>query len=153
MKRIVSACCLVVLLVSAVTALASEPRIAGQIAGTELCPQFICGVAAFTGDFQGKVGGKGAKGTFLVQVNHDDLPGVGGTADITDGSFILNTTRGTFLGGLTGTLTNVGNDLFQVDATLTVTTGGLGDIRLRAILNHQGLPFVIPTISGELFQP
>lgn len=133
---------------------ASDPTITGKIFGHEVCAQFICTFAAFAGDYQGKIDGKGgAKGTFLVQVNHDPLPTrVGGQAEITEGSWVINTNRGTFLGTLTGTLTYLGNEIFALNATLTVTLGGSGDVQFAGFLNHQGLPFELPTISGEMSQ-
>ena len=66
---------------------ASDPVIEGRVSGIELCPQFICGNAWFTGIYWGEVGGAPAVGTWLAAVNHDPLPkpNSGIEVDITGG--------------------------------------------------------------------
>src|SRR5687768_6840175 len=82
---------LVILVVTSVAS-ASSPTIEGQVSGIELCPQSVCNSAIFAGVFEGTVGGKPAKGSFSVSVEHTDLPTTtGGTASITDGSWFMKT--------------------------------------------------------------
>jgi len=130
------------------TALAADTEIAGQVSGIELCPQFICGSAIFSGVFQGTVDGRPTKGAFSVSVNHDELPDFGDPPSaITGGSWFIRTKRNVFYGDVTtGTITNNGNNTFTVTATLEIANG-TGSACFVGVLNHNVFP---PTIAGDL---
>jgi hypothetical protein len=140
-----------ILLFSSTAQAASNPTIAGQVAGLELCPQFICGVAVFAGAFQGQVGFfPNAKGIVWTALNHGELPTeVGGSTPIFPGGvWELKTWFRRFGGGVTGgQITYIGNNLFQVTIYLTLTAGGSGDLTASVILDHNTL---IPTFGGTL---
>ena len=59
----------------------ADPSIDGQVKGIELCPQFICGNALFTGFYAGEIGGQPAFGTWFAAVDHEPLPEPG-TVDV-----------------------------------------------------------------------
>lgn len=131
---------------------ASNPVINVNTAGIELCPQFICGAAIFTGFLEGQVGGNhNAFGTFVAALTHNPLPDPHATAAITGGVFELRVglrrIRGIVLPG--GTLFNNGNNTFTVDATLVITSGGSGSAQYHGLLNHNTFP---PTIVGTISQ-
>ena len=129
----------------------SNPTIAGQVAGIELCPQFICGVAVFAGVFQGQVGFfPNAKGIVWTALNHGELPTEVGafTPIFPGGIWELKTWFRRFGGVVTGgQITYLGNNLFQVTVNLTLTVGGSGNLTADAILDHNTL---IPTFGGTL---
>jgi hypothetical protein len=129
-------------------AFAADTAVAGQVSGIELCPQFICGSAIFSGLFQGSVDGKPAKGAFSVSVNHGELPDFGDPPSaITGGSWFIRTKRNVLYGNVTtGTITNNGNNTFTVTATLEITNG-TGSACFSGVLNHNDFP---PTITGTI---
>lgn len=131
---------------------ASVPVINVNTFGIELCPQSICGAAIFTGLIHGQVGANGsALGTFAAALTHDPLPEPFQTAELTGGLFEfrvgLRRIRGVVLPG--GTLLNNGNNTFTVDATLLITSGGIGTLHFTGVLNHNTFP---PTIVGTISQ-
>ena len=140
-----------ILLFSSTTAqAASTPTIAGQVAGIELCPQFICGAAIFAGGFQGQVGFfPNAKGIVVTALNHGELPTeVFASTPIFGGVWELKTWFRRFAGYVTGgQITYIGNNMFQVTVNLTLTTGGSGNLTADIILDHNTL---IPTWGGTL---
>jgi hypothetical protein len=130
----------------------SIPIINVNTFGIELCPQFICGAAVFTGLIEGQVGANDhALGTFTAAMTHEPLPEPLDTADLTGGVFEfrvgLRRIRGIVMPG--GTLLNNGNETFTVDATLVITSGGFGTLFFHGLLNHNTL---IPTIIGTVLQ-
>ena len=131
---------------------ASVPVINVGAFGIELCPQSICGAAIFTGLLQGQVGANGhALGTFVAALTHDPLPDPYQPAELTGGVFEfrfgLRRIRGVVLPG--GTLFNNGDNTFTVDATLFITSGGVGTLHFQGLLNHNTFP---PTIVGTVSQ-
>jgi hypothetical protein len=117
--------------------------------GIELCPQFICGSAIFTGVLSGEVAGiQTSQGAFTVLVNHDDLPTVTlESAAITGGSFQLRAGARTFRGSiLGGTLTLAAPGEFAVQMLLVSPTAG--PLVFQGTLSHNTFP---PTISGHIF--
>jgi hypothetical protein len=140
-----------ILFFSSTAQAASNPTIAGQTAGLELCPQFICGVAVFAGAFQGQVGFfPNAKGIVWTALNHGELPtDVGAFTPIFFGGvWELKTLFRRFGGVVTGgQITYIGNNMFQVTVNLTLTTGGSGNLTADVILDHNTL---IPTFGGTL---
>ena len=136
---------------------ASRPVIAGDLTGQEVCFQFICGAAIFTGMFHGQVGNdQGVSGTWTVRATHRDLPtSVGGTAAITGGEWQL--LAGQLYGGRVrrGTITFLGNDQYQINADLQLRHGGNGSLTFVGVLDHRPLnqtPPSAPTVSGQLQQ-
>src|SRR5215211_4822164 len=108
---------------------ASSPAISGTISGIELCPQFICGEAVFSGAFAGTVGHKPTAGVFWTAINHEDLPTVAGeTSAITGGTWMIRTRKAVYAGYVQpgGTLTYNGDNTFTVSLTMVLTTGGTG---------------------------
>ena len=131
---------------------ASLPVINVTTYGIELCPQSICGAAIFTGVLYGQVGlNPKAVGTFAVAVTHEDLPDPYETSAVTGGVFELaiglRRIKGFVAPG--GTLFNNGNNTYTVDATLVITSGGIGTLHYKGLLNHNVFP---PTIIGPLTQ-
>lgn len=128
---------------------ASTPEITAQIFGIELCPQFICGAAIFSGVVAGRVGtNPPAFGTFAVAILHDDL-----TDDqtlIRGGVFEIRIGLRRFRGVVEplGTITYNGNNTFAVEAVLTIQHGGSGVMYFCGTLDHRGFP----TISGLIAQ-
>jgi hypothetical protein len=130
----------------------SHPSITGTISGVELCPQSICGQAAFAGSFSGFVNKKGTSGVFLVQVTHGSLPDTaGGTTPVTGGSWLIRTEKDRVIAGTItgGTLTYNGDGTFTVVLTLELTQGGNGTVTFTGLLDHNVFP---PTIAGTLSQ-
>ena len=89
---------LAVFLIAVQPAVASNPVILGEISGVELCAQFACDAAIFTGTCDCKVGNKDAPGFFWVSVQHDPLPNEGSSSAIRGGKWNLTTLRGSFSG-------------------------------------------------------
>lgn len=133
----------------AAPAQASSPSVTGSIRGIEWCPQSFCGTANFSGYFSGRVGGWWAWGVWSIYVNHEALPAPGNSVAIS-GTWKLSTTRGSFSGSLTGTLTNNGDNTFTIAATMTVLSGGSGSIATTGVLNHNYFP---PRVGGYLYGP
>jgi hypothetical protein len=129
----------------------SSPIIDARIFGIELCPQFVCGVAIFTGALRGQVGGNpDAIGSFAVAVTHEDLPDPYETAAITGGVFEFRVGLRRIKGYVaTGGLLNNGNNTFTVKAVLVIQSGGSGTVEFTGLLNHNTFP---PTISGAITQ-
>lgn len=129
----------------------SNPPIAGQIAGVELCPQSLCGRAIFLGNFVGLVNGNPASGTFWTGVTHEDLPtSVNPISAVTGGSWLIRTRLRTFAGHIQGgTLTFLPNNTFAVTLTLELEWGGSGTLAFHGLLNHNPFP---PTIVGIVTQ-
>lgn len=134
----------------------STPVVQGQIAGTELYPQFLAGSAGFSGLYRGRVGWiPNSLGTFFVDVTHDDLPPEGEYADILDGSWsILAGLQ--FLNGTVpeGWLYNNGDGTFTVFAVLKLA-GNRGEVYFLGTLDHRPLtafPPRMPIITGQITQ-
>ncbi len=139
---------------------ASDPVVAGNIQGLELCPQSACGSAVFAGLFVGNVGGKFAFGAWSAGVHHEEpLPDAAGEfVAITDGQWQLQVVvlqgfrlrKVALSGDLEGVLAFFDTDLFAIEAEMTVVAGGTGVILLEALLDHTVFP---PGVSGTLSQP
>jgi hypothetical protein len=131
---------------------AQEVAITGDVRGIELCPQFICGAALFTGVYRGSVDGQPAVGTWFAAVKHDEeLPDViGDTAGIRGGTWQLNVwvRSGFFFARrqYSGVFTNEGVielaeiDLLQVTAPMVILDGGRGGILLNLDLDESTFP-------------
>jgi hypothetical protein len=138
---------------------ASDPVVAGNIQGVELCPQTVCGSAVFTGLFAGNVGGKFAFGVWAAGVQHGEpLPGeTDPPVAITGGQWQLQVVvlqgfrlrKVALSGDLVGALAFFDTDQFAIEAVMTVLAGGTGDIQLDALLDHTVFP---PGVSGTLSQ-
>ena len=138
-------------LIAAQPAIASNPVIVGEISGLELCAQFACNAAVFTGTCECKIGNKDAPGFFWVSVQHDPLPRRLQTSAILGGKWNLTTLRGSFSGKvLEGSIVNNGDNTFDVTARLRVQKGGNGDVIVKGVLDHTEFP---PTFEGDLLQP
>jgi len=137
-------------LCTSVAQAASVPAIDGQVAGLELCPQFICGAAIFAGGFHGNIGiNPSASAAMIAALNHGELPTeIGDFAPIYTGVWELRSlfrrTSGIVLGGQ---IVYIGNNRFHVTAILLLTNGGGGTLTLDGILDHNPL---IPTFGGTL---
>ena len=136
---------------------ASEPAIEGQVSGIELCPQFICGSAIFTGLYSGEVDGAPAIGTWLAAVNHEPLPEEG-SVPINGGQWKLQTwvfrglfpSRKNFQGDFgKGTLTALPGNFYRAEAPMTVTSGGTGTMQLNLLLDENSIP---QPVKGTLSQ-
>jgi len=155
MKRAVALLsALMIVLATAKPAPASQPFIQVKTSGIELCPQFICGSAIFTGVLFGRVGfNPFALGTFTVAVKHDDLPDPGFDADIRGGGFELKVGLRRYSGIVLpfgGTLHANANNTFNVHALLWIQDGGSGLMIYDGVLDHNVFP---PTIKGDITQP
>jgi hypothetical protein len=161
MRRLLSLLCAQLLLVLGLTAppalAVSRPVIEGKVTGTEVCFQFICRAAIFTGTFEGRVGDNpDVTGLWTVQVTHQDLPTeVGGTSAITGGDWQLLADQ--LFGGrvLRGTITYLGDDQYSIEANLLLQQGGNGSLTFTGVLDHRPLnqtPPQPPTVSGQLEQ-
>lgn len=152
MKR-AAVCSTIVLIVLAGVrpAQASVPVINVNTFGIELCPQFLCGAAIFTGVLHGQVGANNnAFGTFAVAVTHEDLPDQFQTAAITGGAFELRVGLRRIRGVVNeGILYNTGENTFVVRAVLEIRSGGSGVVFYEGLLNHNTFP---PTIVGRISQ-
>jgi hypothetical protein len=130
---------------------ASNPTIAGEISGIELCPEIACGAAIFNGTFQGTVGNKPTPGFFWVAAQHEALPAAGNSSPIFGGKWSLSTFWGKFGGTvLGGSIFNNGNNTFNVSVTLELKSGGNGQLLGAVVLDHNDFP---PTVEGKLSQP
>jgi hypothetical protein len=167
MRSIYNATALVVVLGLAVGQLqASDPTVNGDVKGIELCPQFICGSALFTGVFVGEVNGRPAFGTWSAAVNHEDLPTYDPEAtqdensvDVLGGHWRLRAyvlrrfffRRRNLSGDFEmGTLTALPDNFYQVEVPMTVNSGGNGQIDLELLLDENSIP---QPVSGTLSQP
>ena len=132
-------------------AVASNPVIVGEISGVELCAQFACNAAVFTGTCDCTVGNRETPGFFWVSVQHDPLRSDSEPSDILGGKWNLTTLRGSFSGKVIGgSIINNRNNTFTVSARLRVQKGGNGDILVSGLLDHTDFP---PTFEGNLIQP
>ena len=132
-------------------ALASSPVIVGEISGVEVCPEFGCGAAIFTGTCNCKVNNRDTVGFFWIAVQHDPLPAPLHSSPIIGGKWTLTTLRGNFSGSvLEGIIVNNGDDTFNVSARLRLKKGGTGDVMVSGVLDHTDFP---PTFDGHLVQP
>ena len=143
---------LALFLIATQPAVASNPVIVGEISGVELCPQFACDAAVFTGTCDFTVGNRQTPGFFWVSVQHDPLPAAPqSSAAILGGKWNLTTLRGSFSGEvIDGSILNNGNNTFTVKVRLRVQKGGNGDVIVSGVLDHTEFP---PTFDGELSQP
>jgi hypothetical protein len=140
-----------VFLLAVQPAIASSPVIVGEISGVELCPQFGCDTAIFTGTCDCRVRNREAPGFFWVAVQHEELPDVNQAANITGGKWNLTTLRGSFSGRvIDGTIINNGDSTFDISATLRLKKRGSGEVIVEGVLDHNDFP---PTFEGELRQP
>jgi len=137
---------------TAASAQSSDPVIQGGVQGIELCPKFVCGLAIFSGVFQGQVGGNpNAVGIITAAMDHGELPTVvGGFTPITGGVWELRTFTRRIPGRVReGLITYLGNDFFEIRILLDVRGGDGGFVAFRGILNHNTL---IPTFGGNVLQ-
>ncbi len=131
-------------------AVGSSPEIVGEVSGVELCPQFACGAAIFTGTCDCSVDDRHTVGFFWVAVQHDPLPQPFHSSSIFGGNWALTTLRGKFSGNvLGGNIFNKNDKSFTITATLRLEKGGTGDVVVTGLLDHQEFP---PTFEGELGQ-
>ena|SRR5687767_1688218 len=141
---------LAVFLIASQPAIASNPVIVGEISGVELCPQFACNAAVFTGTCDCTIGNRATPGFFWVSVQHDPLPDVGGSSDIRGGKWNLTTLRGSFSGKvIDGSIVNKDGVTFDISARLRIQKGGNGDFFVSGELDHTEFP---PTFEGDLLQ-
>jgi hypothetical protein len=137
---------------TAASAQSSNPLIQGGVQGVELCPQFICHAAIFSGLFHGQVGANpNALGIITAAMTHEDLPTVEGErVAITGGAWELKTLtrriRGNVVGG---SITYVGGNFFAIRVALDLQSGGNGFVGFTGFLNHNT---PIPTFEGALVQ-
>ena len=131
------------------TSHAASTSVAGTVGGLELCPQFVCGAAIFVGAFEGAVDGADETGGWWVAVRHNELPGPGESALITDGTWGMTLDGRTVRGGVvtSGTITNIGNDAFVVVPRLAIRSGGAGSLSLSILLDHAPFP---PRVRGSV---
>jgi len=137
-------------LYASVAQAASAPAIDGQVAGLELCPQFICGSAIFAGGFQGKIGiNSDATAGMIVSLTHGELPTeIDDCTPIYNGVWELRTLFRRISGIVTGgRIVYIGDNKFHVTATLHLMNEGLGRITLYWTLDHNPLR---PTFGGTL---
>jgi hypothetical protein len=134
----------------------SVPVIRGQVSTLEVCEQASpCGAAVFVGFFAGQVGlNPFAFGTIVVSANHDSpLPLEGDFVKITGGDWSLRLLSGRRIAGVVeeegSTLTNIGNDLFEVHVLMRIDEGGIGSLRFEGTLSHQTFP---PNLTGRILQ-
>ena len=137
---------------TAASAQSSNPIIQGGVQGIELCPQFICDFAIFSGVFHGQLGANpNAVGIVTAAIKHGELPTeIGDYTDITGGGWELRTLtrriRGLVRGGR---ITYAGSNFFRIQILLDVGGGAGGLLAFDGILNHNTL---IPTFGGDLLQ-
>jgi len=111
--------------------------------GIELCPQFICGIAIFTGIVQGQIGSSFTSiGIVTVALNHTDLPTTEhpDPAVITGGKWQLQRFSGTILDGA---IILKADKLFEVQIRMKASDGRT--LYFDGILDHHPL---IPTVKG-----
>jgi hypothetical protein len=142
---------LVMFLSAGQPAVASNPVIQGEISGVEICAQFACNAAVFTGTCDCTVDNKNTPGFFWVSVQHDPLPAAGFSSAIRDGKWNLTTLRGSFSGKVVdGEIFNKGGNTFEITARLRIQKGGNGIVKVSGLLDHNDFP---PTFEGDLTQP
>ena len=137
---------------SSVTVRASStPFIQGLVSGIELCPQSLCGAAVFTGFFKGRVGfNPWAIGTMTVAVQHGELPFVEDVCTpLGPGGWVLSAGFRKFEGGTTGELCYNGDNTWNIDVTMVITSGGSGTLNFDGTLDHNVFP---PTVKGVITQ-
>jgi hypothetical protein len=142
----------VAIAISSVTVRASSwPVIQGQMSGIELCPQFICTVAVFTGFFKGQIGVfPNAVGTVGVAVHHGPLPVVeDACTPIPDGVWTIKTLLRRFEGVTAGELCYNGDNTYNIDVDMQLTSGGSGLLHFEGTLDHNVFP---PTVKGAITQ-
>jgi hypothetical protein len=133
----------------------SIPIVRGNVSTLEICQQASpCGAAIFVGFFSGQVGfNPFAFGTIAVSANHESpLPAEGDSVNITGGDWSLRLLSGRRISGSVeegSTLTNIGNDLFEVNVEMKINDGGIGNLRFEGTLSHQVFP---PTLIGRILQ-
>jgi hypothetical protein len=136
----------------------AEPSIEGRVAGVELCPQFICGNALFSGYYSGEVAGQRAFGTWFAAVDHDPLP-ESGSVPINGGKWILRTlvlngfsiSRQNFRGDFgVGSLAAESGNFYRALVPMNVTSGGAGQIELDLLLDENTFP---QPVTGTLTLP
>jgi hypothetical protein len=139
------------LLATASVSADSQLSLNGFVSGRELCEQAVCGSAIFVAGFAGEIANRPAVGIALGGIVHDPLPVlVGDMAAITGGRWSIRTLRRTVEGNVTGGLLQKLNDTqFGVVMSMSITDGGSGNARFRAILDHGPFP---PTIQGVISQ-
>ena len=147
----------------------TTPTIEGEVEGIELCPQFRCGMAIFTGRFNGTISSElwgsvydvyDPNGVWRIAVRHGALGrNEGDVTNITFGLFSLDaggrTIKGYVQGGqLTTTQEGTGwladGAKFDIEATLKLTRGAFGTLYFVGELDHTNVPLV--TVDGTLSQ-
>ena len=142
---------LALFLIASQPVVASNPVITGEISGVELCAQFMCDAAIFTGTCDCKVADRQTPGFFWVSVQHDPLPARLQSSAILGGKWNISTLRGNFSGTvIDGNILNNGDNTFKVTVRLRVQKGGNGDVIVSGVLDHTEFP---PTFDGDLVQP
>lgn len=131
----------------------SVPVIEGDVDATELCFQFLCGVAIFGGEFDGEVNFRNADGWVLTAIDHDPLPAPGEDANINSGVFTIKAGwrlfKGIVLGPGFSFIHNNGDNTFGVCGVLQLTQGGIGTLYFKGVLYHTVFP---PALEGTVFQ-
>lgn len=152
MKRTVLAALLASLLAASAVTLAadSRPALSGQVAGIELCPQFICGFALFVGEFDGELNSRDAHGSFAGAITHEPLPDLFGSANLTGGVWTITANRRVIQGAVSGgRIFNLDGTRFCVEMVMEITSGGRGQLHFTGLLDHNPFP---PTIGGLVTQ-
>jgi hypothetical protein len=129
---------------------ATPTPINGLVSGLELCPQFICGFAAFTGTFHGQIGNNlNTIGIVSTALTHGDLP-TSSTADpapIYRGIWKLQTLSGPIsgvvIGGSIAMTPDISHKLFHV--VILLLTSDFKPIVFIGTLDHRPL---IPQFEG-----
>lgn len=158
MRRSLRPAFLVAALLLATVPVAADSFVEGSISGLELCPQSICTVAIFVGEFEGSVNGLPRRGVFLAGINHEpELPDVNDESiAITGGTFVIRlpfrTIRGVVVreGSLPdgSLLRSNGNNTFDVEMNLLVASpSGPVPETFIGTLDHNQFP---PTIEGTI---
>ncbi|HEY7474111.1 MAG TPA: hypothetical protein VH679_03805 [Vicinamibacterales bacterium] len=131
----------------------SLPVIQGEVSALELCPQSICHAAIFTGLFVGQVGvNPFSVGLISVAATHEDLPEADDPpAGITGGVWSLRLLNGRRFTGIvtSGSLSNNGDNTFDVTVRMQIVSGGSGSLQFHGTLSHQVFP---PTLIGTISQ-
>ncbi len=149
MKRMPGVLALVFLLSGAVPARAATiPYFNVNSFGIELCPQYICGAAYFTGLFFGQVGNNPwGLGALTVAVTHEDLPTADHTiANILGGQFEIRVGLRKIRGIVTGgELEYQPDNTFLIRVVLQPLEGP--PLGFSGVLNHNTFP---PTVTGHM---
>jgi len=145
MKRAISV--LVIGLMLAISSTSAQAAtvplpVTAAASGIELCPQFICGIAIFTGIVHGYIGSNFPTiGTVTVALNHTDLPTDSlHPAQITGGKWQLQRFSGTIIDG---SISLVSDKLFEVKIRMKASDGRT--LYFDGYLDHHPL---IPTVNG-----